>query len=59
MPATIQLSNDTKRLLKQLKAQTGQTYDALIRDLIREHDQIPKSLFGKHPDLPAWKKRLN
>ena len=55
---TVQLHDDTKRLLKQLKEElNAPSYDKLINQLICKHEGIPESLFGKHPDLPSWNKR--
>jgi len=56
MATTIQLSRDTKCLLTQLKGHSRVTYDEIIRELTTHKEKIPRSLFGKHPDLPPWNK---
>jgi len=56
METSIPVSSATKRLLASLKKREQKaTYDALIRELVREHVVLPKSMFGSVKGL-KWKK---
>lgn len=50
---TIQLSDQTKRMLDSLKAK-GQTYDELVAELFRSYRGIPKSMAGAYSHLPPF-----
>jgi hypothetical protein len=44
---TVQISNETRRLLEKLKNEMGvKSYDEVIGKLARKESQVPKSLFG-------------
>lgn len=44
---TVQVGEDTRRLLEKLKKQMGlETYDAVIKRLARSKSGVPESLFG-------------
>ena len=44
---TVQVRDDTRRLLEKLKRQMGlRTYDEVIKTLARSKSGFPKSLFG-------------
>lgn len=55
MVTTIQVSHETLRLLKMVKAETGKPYDAIVRDLVLEYKKIPKSMFGAFKGV-TWTK---
>ncbi|MDA4127866.1 MAG: hypothetical protein OK422_00140 [Thaumarchaeota archaeon] len=47
MPTTVQVDDDTRRLLERLKHEKGlASYDEVIRWLIVSKAALPKSLFG-------------
>ncbi len=47
MATTVQISNETRRLLEKLKNEMGlKSYDALIGKLARKEAGTPESLFG-------------
>lgn len=47
MPTTIQVSEETKRMLEGLKKEKGaRSYDELISRLVRPVAGVPKSIFG-------------
>lgn len=56
MVTTVQVSDRTKRLLKQLQSRSSKSYDQIIQELVLEHEGVPRSLFGKHKNLPSWTK---
>jgi len=47
MPTTVQVREDTRRLLERLKREMGvSSYDEVIRRLARRRAGVPDSLFG-------------
>lgn len=47
MTTTVQISDETRRLLERLKNDLGlSTYDDVIRTLVKKRTGIPESLFG-------------
>ena len=47
MPTTVQVREDTRRLLDRLKREMGvSSYDEVIRRLARRRAGVPDSLFG-------------
>lgn len=55
MATTVQVSDETKRLLNQLKKKKKKSYDKIIKELVLSQEEIPESLFGKHQDI-FWDK---
>ncbi|MFH1650071.1 MAG: hypothetical protein ABIA93_05980 [Candidatus Woesearchaeota archaeon] len=56
MTTTVQVSDDTKRMLEQMKEGSARTYDDIIKGLLVKSNNIPKSMFGAYKDIPKWKK---
>jgi predicted CopG family antitoxin len=47
MSTTVQISNETRRLLEKLKNEMGlKSYDEVIGRLVKKESQMPESLFG-------------
>jgi predicted CopG family antitoxin len=47
MSTTVQISNETRRLLEKLKNEMGlKSYDEVIGKLAKKESRIPDSLFG-------------
>ena len=47
MPTTIEVRDDTKRLLNRLKHEMGvSSYDEVIQRLAKKMTRVPSSLFG-------------
>ena len=47
MTTTVQISDETRRLLEKLKIEMGlKSYDQLIAKLAKKESEAPKSLFG-------------
>lgn len=56
MATTIQISNVTKQLLETLKEEeNANSYDKIIQNLVNEHQEISKSMFGTIKGL-RWNK---
>jgi len=56
MSTTIQTSKKTAQQLREIMRQMGaKTYDDVIRELIREKQQTPGSLFGSNPRLKPFR----
>lgn len=54
---TIQVSADLLPELEHIKRELGaKSYEAAIRELLREHRRPRESLFGRFPDLPSFKR---
>lgn len=52
MPTTIQVEEKTLRLLRRIKEKSGsKTYDEAINKLISKKTDIPRSMFGVHPEM--------
>ena len=56
MATTVQVSDDTKRLLNQAKDRSGKTYDQIIKELLLERKGIPSSMYGAFKGMSAWSK---
>lgn len=55
MPTTIQVGEKTLRLLRRIKEKfKAKTYDEAINRLISKKTDIPRSMFGVHPDAPPF-----
>ncbi|MFT4310501.1 MAG: hypothetical protein ACMXYC_02625 [Candidatus Woesearchaeota archaeon] len=54
MVTSIQLSEQTKHILDNLKKNKKTTYEQVILMLLQK--QAPKSLAGKFPQLASWKR---
>jgi hypothetical protein len=55
MSTTIQTSKKTAQQLREIMKKTGaKTYDEIIRELIKERQSIPSSLFGSNPRLKPF-----
>ena len=53
---TIQVSDTTKQMLDSLKEEGEiESFDELIRGLVRKHTRVPKSMFGADKGM-RWKK---
>ncbi|MBI2346053.1 MAG: hypothetical protein HYV03_04055 [Deltaproteobacteria bacterium] len=60
MATTIQLGEKTLRLLKRLKVELKlRSYEAVIKHLVSEKEQIPDSLFGANPDLKPYNRETD
>lgn len=47
MPTTVQVRDETRRILDRLKKETGlSSYDEVITKLIQSRAAVPESLFG-------------
>jgi len=52
MTTSVQVSEKTIQLLDKLKKELGaRSFDQVIRDLITERKQIPRSMFGSNRKL--------
>lgn len=57
MVTTVQISDETKRLLDLLKKDSKKTFDLLIKEMVQEQLQIPKSMAGIYKNkLTPWNK---
>jgi len=57
MVTTIQIDNETIKMLKNLKFDLGyETYNELIRALVYENKRIKRSKKGKFPKLKEFKR---
>jgi hypothetical protein len=57
---TIQVGRDLLGDLEAVKKELGaKSYDAAIRELLREHRQPAESLFGRFPDLGTFQRKKN
>jgi len=55
MSTTIQTSKKTAQQLRAIMKKTGaKTYDEIIREMIKERESIPSSLFGSNPRLKPF-----
>jgi len=55
MSTTIQTSKKTAQQLRAIMKKTGaKTYDEMIREMIKERESIPSSLFGSNPRLKPF-----
>lgn len=55
LPATIQVSERTFQLLKNIKKEMkARSYNQVIKSLILERKNIPKSMFGSNPQLKSF-----
>ena len=55
MSTTIQTSKKTAQQLREIMKKTGaKSYDETIRELIKERQSIPDSLFGSNPRLKPF-----
>jgi predicted CopG family antitoxin len=47
MPTTVQVSEETRRLLGKLKKSMGlNSYEQVIKNLVKSKENVPESLFG-------------
>jgi len=46
MTTTIQISDNTKQMLEEIKKQNSLTYDEVIQELLSKKRSIPDSLFN-------------
>ena len=57
MATTIQVSQETKQLLEELKKKDQtKTYDEVIQKLAQKQLRIPRSMFGATKKITPWKK---
>jgi hypothetical protein len=55
MSTTIQTSKKTAQQLREIMKKTGaKSYDETIRELIKDRQSIPDSLFGSNPRLKPF-----
>jgi flagellar motor component MotA len=55
MSTTIQTRKKTAQQLREIMKKTGaKTYDEIIRELIKEKESSPSSLFGSNPRLKPF-----
>ncbi len=56
MTTTIQISDTTKQILESLKEKENVTsYDILLKNILKKHTKITKSMFGSIKGI-KWKK---
>ncbi|MFH1256938.1 MAG: hypothetical protein V1494_06640 [Candidatus Diapherotrites archaeon] len=54
---TIQVGKATVQVLNKLKEKYGvKSYDKVIQKIIQKEENVPKSLFGAHPELKPFKR---
>jgi len=57
MQTTIPLEKETVQVLEKLKSKYNvSSYDKLIREMLEKEMKVPKSLFGTHPNMKAFKR---
>ena len=57
MATTIQVSDTTKQMLDMLKQQEqADSYDQVIKHLVKTHAKVPKSMFGSMKGMKPWTK---
>ncbi|MFQ5975134.1 MAG: antitoxin VapB family protein [Candidatus Hydrothermarchaeales archaeon] len=57
MPTTIQVKEDVYRVLSRMKENMGlETYDDVIRALLKAKKRMAKDYFGKYPKLKTFKR---
>ena len=57
---TIKVEKSTLQLLKALKEETGsKNFDEAIRKLAGMTVQVPKSMFGAHPEISSFTEKDN
>jgi hypothetical protein len=55
MTTSVQVSERTLQLLNRLKQEEGlSSHDQVIRELISERKNIPRSMFGSNPRLRSF-----
>jgi len=55
VPTTVQVGEKTLQMLNKLKKEIGaRSHDEVIRTLISERKNIPRSMFGSNPKLKSF-----
>lgn len=55
VPTTVQVDEKTLQMLNKLKKEIGaRSHDEVIRTLISERKNIPRSMFGSNPRLKPF-----
>jgi len=55
MPTTVQVTEKTLQMLNKLKEEMkARSHDEVIRTLISERKNIPRSMFGSNPKLKPF-----
>lgn len=58
MPTTVEVSEKTLQMLNGLKKELGaRSHDEVIRRLISERKNIPRSMFGSNPKLRPFSQK--
>lgn len=57
MPTTVQVAEKTLQMLNKLKEEmSARSYDEVIKALISERKEIPRSMFGANRKLKSFSK---
>ena len=58
MSTTIQISDGTKQLLERAKVtEEASSYDEIIKKLLQQYTNVPKTMFGHAKGMKPWSKK--